>query len=103
MTSRIIRNEYANNEFVDIQVEEIKNGHCNVCKNIISKEGNRGAFPPDIIFDFVMTDDNFSLETECEEDKYVEEKEEHVKDIEQLSCEFGKSKFKSSTNLKRHD
>ena len=26
--------------------------------NIISKEGNRGAFPPDIFFDFVRTDDS---------------------------------------------
>ena len=69
--------------------------------NLISKEGHRGAFPPDITFDLVMTDDNFSVETECKEDKYVEESEEHVKDIEQLSFELCKSKFKSSTNLKR--
>ena len=61
MTSRIITNEYANNEFVDIQVEEIKMGIAMFVNNIISKEGNRGAFPPDIIFDFVMTNNNFSV------------------------------------------
>ena len=72
--------------------------------NITSKEeGIRGACPHDTIFNFVMTDDNVSVETEGEEDKYVEESEEHAKNLEQLSCEICESKFRSSTNLKRHD
>ena len=44
-----------------------------------------------------------TVEIEREEDKYKEESEEHVEDIEQLSCEISESKCKSSTNLKRHD
>ena len=32
MTSKIITNGYANDEFMDTKVEEIKKGNCNVCK-----------------------------------------------------------------------
>ena len=32
MTSQIITNEYANDEFMDTNFEEIKKGNCNVCQ-----------------------------------------------------------------------
>ena len=52
--------------------------------NKISKEeGQREAWPSDNIFNFVVADENVSVETEAGE-----------------ICE---SKFKSSTNLKKHD
>ena len=66
----------------------------------LKQKEKREACPPDTIFNFVMTDDNVSVETEGKEDKYVEENGEPVKDLEQLSCEICESKFKSSTNLR---
>ena len=70
----------------------------------ISKEkGQKEGCPSDTIFIFVATDDYVLVETEGKEYKYLEENGEPVKDLEQLSCEICESKFKSSTNLKRHD
>ena len=56
-----------------------------------------------ITFLILLRHDNVLIETEAKEDKYVEESGEPVKDLEQLTCEICESKFKSSTNLKRHD
>ena len=93
---------------MDKQVQEIRNEIAIFVNNIIlnnKEEGQRGAYPPDTVFELGMTDDNVLVETdsECKEDIFVEESEEHVNDFEELSCEICEMKLKSLTNLKRHD
>ena len=60
MTSQIITNEYANDEFMDTQVEEIKKEIAMFVNNKISQEeGQREACSSDNIFNFVATDATF--------------------------------------------
>ena len=103
MTCQIITNEYANDEYMDEQMNDMKNEIVEFVNKLftsfITKEGQNGTYPPDSHFDFTRNYDEVSMETDMKEEIVLEEK----KETKQLSCDICESKFKSIDNLKRHD
>ena len=59
-----------------------------VNNKIRKEEVQRGACPSYNNLNFLATDDNVIVETEAKKDKFVEDSEEPVKDLEQLLCEI---------------
>ena len=80
MTCQIITNEYANDEYMDEQMNDMKkeivefvNRHVT---SLSTKEGQKGTYPPDSHFDFTKSDDDVSVETDIKEEIFIEETKE---------------------------
>ena len=72
MTSQIITNEYANDEFMDKQFDEMNIEIAMFVNNLISKEQGQGeACHPNTVLSFLITNDNVSVKTEGNKDIYV--------------------------------
>ena len=68
ITSQKITNEYANDEYMDEQMNDMKkeivefvNRHVT---SLSTKEGQKRTYPPDSHFDFSNSDDDVSVETD---------------------------------------